>query len=211
MSTPRDIVTLAVGAFESNCYLVCGARACLLIDPGEDLARIEAELARREARVEAVLLTHGHADHVHALSGLLARHPAPVYLHPADAVWAFGEANRIPPWYDTPPARPDDLRPVTAMEPLAFDEMAVHVIETPGHSPGSVCYHVPDWNTLFSGDTLFRGSIGRTDLPGSDPEAMRASLTGLTSLPPATRVYPGHGAPTTIAEERRTNLFLRDL
>ena len=211
MSEPLAIVTLSVGAFESNCYLICDAGTCVLIDPGADLARIEAELERRGAQPEAIWLTHGHADHVHALAGLLARRPVPVVLHAADATWAFGEANRIPPWYDTPPPRPADLRLAAAGSAPPGLGGEARVIETPGHSPGSVCYHFPERGWLFSGDTLFHGSVGRTDLPGSDPTAMSASLATLAALPPDTRVFPGHGPPTTIDEERRTNAFLREL
>lgn len=208
MNPEPKILTLTVGAFESNCYVLSGPDGLLLIDPGSDTERILDVLAAADRPLDAVLLTHGHADHVHGLPAILDRHPVPVFLHPADAAWAFGEANCIPPWYTEPPPRPADLRDPRTPAPLVIGGWCFDVIESPGHTPGGVCYHGLESRVLFSGDTLFRGSIGRTDLPGADPQAMVQSLRRLTELSRDTRIYPGHGPSTTIGEEIRTNPWL---
>ncbi len=205
-----NLQSLTVGPFEAECYLVT-ADIVLVIDPGGDATVIEQVLQNAHAPVGAYLLTHGHVDHLSALLALLTRHPAPVYLHAADAVWAFTAANQLPPFYPPPPARPANLVPVHDGQVLHLGEFTVTVIATPGHSPGSVCYHFPDDATLFSGDTLFDGSVGRTDLPGGDGRQLQASLRRLAALPPATAIHPGHGPTTTLAEQIRINPFLKAL
>ncbi len=204
------ILPVVVGPFEVNCYIVEGIpRNFLVIDPGADEERIEA-LLPPDARVAAYLLTHGHADHVGALASLHARHPAPILMHPADLEWCFSPSNQIPPFY-SPPQHP-------AAEFISVDDgtlydyagLSINVISTPGHSPGSVCYHIPSDSVVFCGDTLFAGSVGRTDIPRGDPRMLRRSLHGLVSkLAPATRVYPGHGPSTSMAAELARNVFLK--
>ncbi len=205
--TPHPVV---VGPFEVNCYVVPGAPgAAVVIDPGADAERILATLASHGLRTAAILLTHGHCDHVGAVHAILAAHPVPVHMHPDDAAWSFSPHNQLPPFYGPPGPPPADLRPARDGDRIEAAGLAFEVVATPGHSPGGVCFRAADGDLLFSGDTLFRGSVGRTDLPGGDGRVLAASLRRLRALPPETRVFPGHGPSTTIADEIRTNPFLR--
>lgn len=206
------IHTLEVGAFMANCHLVWeDPAAVLVVDPGAEAARIAEALRVRQLRPAAVLLTHGHADHISALPGLLAEWPCPVYLSPLDAAWCFTDANEFPP-YDPPRKAPDSLRPADEASALEAGGLSVETLPTPGHSPGSVCYRMrsaadPE-GALFTGDTLFAGSIGRTDFEGGDMRAMGASLRRLAGLPETLAVHPGHGPATTIGREKAYNPFL---
>ncbi len=201
---------IPTGPFQANCWVLSTpARRALVVDPGGDAAAILALLDRRRLTVAGFLLTHGHVDHLGALAEVADRHPAPIGMHAADLAWAFGPANQVPSFYPAP------RRPRAACQPLsdglcvASDGLRYTVIATPGHSPGSVCFHCPADGCLVTGDTLFQGTVGRTDLPGGDGRALADSLRRLAALPPATRVYPGHGPATTLAEECRRNQFLK--
>ena len=200
---------IVVGTFEVNCTLLYREPDRVWVcDPGGSAEAIAAYLRAQDLRVAGYLLTHGHIDHIGALFDLLEPHPAPVHLHPADAVWAFTAANAIPPYptFTTPPAT---LQTDLTAEFAGLSEgPRLQVIETPGHTPGSVCLWFPDDQVLLSGDTLFADSVGRTDLPGGDGRRLTQSLEALRGLPPELRVIPGHGPETTIARECRVNPFL---
>ncbi len=205
-----SVAPVVVGPFEVNCLVVSGAPGlAAVIDPGADAELILARLASLGLRMEAVLLTHGHCDHVGGLHALLAAQAVPVYMHPADAAWAFSEANQLPPYYGPPGPAPADLRPVRDGDVIEAAGLKFTVIATPGHTPGGICLHEAAESALLSGDTLFRGSVGRTDLPGGDGRTLARSLQRLAGLPGATCVHPGHGPATTIADELRSNPFLR--
>lgn len=205
-----NIQTIPVGAFEVNCYLVhLSADEALLIDPGADAEILLDEIRRQRKRVVAYLLTHGHADHVSALSDLAHQHPAPVYIHKADAAWAFTPRNQLPPYYDAPVKPNVPFHFVSEAGVYSNLASPFRVIETPGHTPGGVCYYFAEDGVLFSGDTLFRGSVGRTDLPGASARSLSDSLRKLAALPDLTKVFPGHGPSTTIAEEKSQKIFFR--
>lgn len=210
------IARLVTGAFAENCYVALDeAGSAAVVDPGADAPSVLAALRAAGATLRAVLLTHGHLDHLSALPALLAAAPgAPVRLAAADAAWCFTRANDIPP-YEPVLAPPASLAPVADGEEIAVGALRLRVLATPGHSPGGVCFFAeadgPRPPVLFSGDTLFRASIGRTDFPGSSWDDMKVSLLRLAALPPETRVLPGHGEPTTIAAERELNPFLAPL
>lgn len=207
------LLTLETGAYQANCYVCdCGDGVAVIIDPGDDAGRIRAALLEAKVTPEAILLTHGHLDHISALPELLAVWPVPVYLAAGDARFAFTAQNEIP-CYQPVGMVPEKLKDLTDGQTLTFGSATVTVLATPGHSPGSVCFQVKDGETdvLFSGDTLFAGSIGRTDFPGGDNAAMGKSLRRLAALPPALPVYPGHGPATSIGRECRVNPFLQVL
>lgn len=199
-----------MGPFESNCHLVrpAGADRVWVVDPGDDANRIVAALRDRNWQVEHYLLTHGHMDHVCALADVHAVFPAPVAMHPIDAEWAFTDRNTMPPFYMTPPRAVPILRLLSDGQRWSELGCEYEVLHTPGHSRGSVSFHFPDQGLLFSGDVLFRDSVGRTDLPGGDTPTLFRSLKRLLELPDETRVFPGHGPATTIGRERIHNPFL---
>ncbi len=205
-----QITPIFVGAFQVNCYIITtGTGQALVVDPGDDAGQIAVSLREQNLSVAAYLITHGHMDHVGGLGEITRLFPAPVAMHPADAAWAFTPANQALPYYETPgqPAAID--RKLADGQRYNDGEVAYEVIATPGHTPGGVCFYFKNEKALFSGDTLFSGSIGRTDFPGSDESLMEQSLRRLTGLPDDTFVYPGHGPRTTIGHEKKNNPFLR--
>lgn len=206
-----NIDAIATGAFEEICYLVwdTGNKA-VVFDPGHDAERIIQTLEKHRLEVAAYVCTHGHADHINALAELHARHPAPVAMHSADEAWAFGAMNCIEPHYPVP-KRPEiaTFQPLEKSSDWNFADLHFQCMETPGHTPGSCCLLFPASGILIAGDTLFKGSCGRTDLPGGSARQLRESLDKLKQLPDGTRVYPGHGPDTTIDLERRTNFFMK--
>ncbi len=204
------VLTLTVGLFASNCYILhaAPAREALVIDPGDEAERIAATLREHRLKPVLYLLTHGHMDHVSGVAELAAGMPAPVAMHPLDARWAFTGVNAAPPYYDTPRAPPAIERTLAEGQEWADAGFHYRVIETPGHSPGSVSFYFPEAGLLFPGDALFAGAVGRTDLPGGHAPTLWNSLQKLVSLPGETKVYPGHGPATSLNRERKTNPYL---
>jgi glyoxylase-like metal-dependent hydrolase (beta-lactamase superfamily II) len=200
---------LVVGAFEVNCVVLwADPSQAWVVDPGADAAAILDFLDSRKLQVGQIVLTHGHIDHISALDALLARFPAPVCLHAADAQWAFTPFNRLPPYLHVP-ARPDKLQTdLGEGSALCSGKLVARIVHTPGHTPGGCCLWFEEDGLLISGDTLFADSVGRTDLPGGDWPEMRASLAKLRGLPDALIVIPGHGPTTTLGAEKRGNPYL---
>ncbi len=201
---------LNVGPLAANCYLVAGSdNQAVLIDPGAAPESLLRYVKGTGVRLRAYLLTHSHLDHLSALDELAAALPADVAMHPEEDDWAFCEKNAWLPAYPR-------TAPVTVNRPLAhlqrhtYGELSFTVIHTPGHSPGSVCFWFPASGIVFSGDTLFAGSVGRTDLHRSSQFALVRSLGVFLMMPPDTVLYAGHGLPSTLAVEHATNPFLRD-
>jgi len=201
--------SLAVGALEANCVVLWDeVRNAVVVDPGADADKIIRFLADRQLSLTAVWLTHGHFDHASALTPLGKAHPTPVYLHEEEVDRTFSSRNRFPPLYWTAPTKPVSLSPLHDGDVLHVGSETVKVLHTPGHSAGSVCYYHEASSLLLSGDTLFRGGVGRTDFPSGDADALRLSLSRLMSFPADTRIVSGHGAETTIGTEKLSNPFL---
>ena len=211
-----SIESLAVAPFHKNGFLVtCDAtRDAILIDPGDEIDGLLAIAQASEVTVRLILLTHGHVDHVAGVARAKRATGAPVGVH-RDDLFLYEAAIQHGLFFglrvEQPPPLDLFLSPGT---PLAFGRCSVEVHHTPGHSPGGVCLHVrgaeADETHLFVGDTLFAGSIGRTDLPGGDYETLMQSIrTVLLGFDDAAIVHPGHGPETTIGRERTTNPFLR--
>ena len=200
-----SIQILPVGTYAANCIVVWNDQECVIVDPGQDAADILAFIRERALSPRALLLTHGHFDHIGGIPGLLAAYPGiPVYVHPSDAPMFGHPMNQCPPDYPGIP-RPANLLDIHDAA-NAFPGLVFQVLDTPGHTPGSVCLKFGE--LLLSGDTLFAGSCGRTDFPGGSMAAMRRSLAELAQLPPETKVVPGHGGTTTIGHEVATNPFM---
>ena len=200
---------IETGAFAANCFFVWADPArTLVVDPGADAEGLDAALARAGLTPCAYLLTHGHIDHISAVAELATRHPAPVLLHGDDAGWAFTALNDFPPYVPilAPPAGLDADLPEGRV--IEAGPLRARVVHTPGHTPGCVCFAFDAEKTLVSGDTLFQGSIGRTDLPGGSSKRIRESLAKLMGLDDGYGVLPGHGPATRIGDERRANPFI---
>lgn len=194
------IQQLTVGSIGTNCYLLLDDEtgAAAVVDPGGSADDIASAVSRAGAKVEMILLTHGHFDHTGAVEKLRALWPGvPVYLHAADRAM-LGDPI-MPPLKETADYGEGDV--------LSLGSLKIQVLHTPGHTPGGVCLLVGD--TLFSGDTLFAGSMGRTDFEGGDEAALFASLKRLGELPGDLQVLPGHMGASTLERERRTNPYLR--
>lgn len=203
---------IAVGALDTNCWIVSDDEGgpAIVIDPGDDVARIESTLAGRS--VSAIVLTHGHFDHIGAVEPLLASHPATLAIHEADAdriTTAAGSGGAMF-GFDSHIAPPADLT-LADGDAVTAGGVTLEVLHTPGHTPGCICLLATDASGiphLFSGDTLFAGSVGRTDFPGGDARVLARSIAEkLAPLHPDTVVHPGHGPDTTIAREARLNPF----
>ena len=186
---------LALGAYQTNCYLVWGENSstCVVIDPGYEPKKIAAFLAEKGLKLEAILLTHGHFDHVGGVKELAEA--CKVYVHELE--------------HTMPPALTAGKLYATDSYPENFEiaGMRFTTLHTPGHTPGSVCLLVED--AMFSGDTLFAGSCGRTDLPGGNWATIQDSLRRLAAIPGDYRVFPGHAEATTLSQERLYNPYLR--
>jgi hydroxyacylglutathione hydrolase len=203
-----------VGPVQENCWIARrdGSDRALVIDPGEEAERILATVEEMGVTVEAILLTHTHFDHVGAVAPVARATGAPVYC-PELEVPVLADIMRYVPWAGFGPYESyaaDET--VKGGERLTLAGLDIDVYFVPGHSPGHVAYSIADERALFSGDVLFRGSIGRTDLPGGDHATLLRSIaTLLETLPDETDVLPGHMEPTTLGQERATNPFLHEL
>ena len=198
-------LTIQVGGFEVNCSILSENGRAWIVDPGQEPERIIDLLAKKGLEPAAILLTHAHFDHISGIPGLLKKFPdLPVSVHEKDMPMFGHPLNQLPPEYPSF-AKPHNLKTLDKLEGLE----GLEIIETPGHTPGGVCYYFPKDKLLLSGDTLFAGSVGRTDLPGGDMATLMDSLRKLTALPDDTLVIPGHGMHTRIALEKSGNPFLQ--
>ena len=208
MSVGPHVERITVGLLEENCWLVGDATAgrCVLIDPGDEPARLLAAVEASGLRLEAVWLTHAHFDHVGGIAGIRRAHEIPVHLHPADATLYAVAAKSAQRWgleIEQPPAFDRTLAEGDVMRVGAWSFDVRHV---PGHAPGHVAF--VGHGLAFGGDCLFAGSIGRTDIPFADSAQLMRSLERFAAMPAGTIVHPGHGPSTTIERELAVNPFL---
>jgi hydroxyacylglutathione hydrolase len=209
-----DVRTFTVGPVQENCHIVRrdGAAEAIVIDPGEEAARLLEAIDTLEVDVAAILLTHTHFDHVGAVAPLARATGAEVWC-PELEVEVLADIMSYVPWPGFGPFESYAADHIVAGgERLELAGMEIDVLFTPGHSPGHVTYSIPAERAVFSGDVLFAGSVGRTDLPGGDAATLMRTLGMLVeALPGETVVYPGHMGNTTIGRERATNPFLAQL
>lgn len=207
-------VILPVGLLQCNCSIFGDeqSREAVVIDPGDEIEKITAELDRHQLRVKAIVITHAHIDHVAGAHKLRVLTGAPVYMNERD-MELLDALDMQAQWLgvDTPAKTEIDVA-ADAGTVLHLGPADFHVLFTPGHTQGSLSLWIPHENKLVAGDTLFRESIGRTDLPGGDSRQILASIkTQLLNLPEDATVIPGHGPNTTIGREKERNPFLRGL
>ena len=190
---------LTLGLYQTNTYIIHNetSRTCCVIDPGYEAYDILDKVYELGLTVEAILLTHGHFDHVGAVRDIVAETGCSVYLHTADLA--------MPPMFTGGPLHHTDS--YTDGDILHLAGLTISVLHTPGHTPGCVCLLCE--NAIFSGDTLFAQGCGRTDLPGGDWNTIVASLNRLAKIEGNFWVYPGHGESTTLAQEKRYNPYMR--
>ena len=209
-----DVRTFTVGPVAENCYVARreGADRGLIVDPGEEAERILGAVEELGIGVDAILLTHTHFDHIGAVAPVARATGAPVYC-PELEVPVLADINSYVPWPEFGPYESHEAdETVAGGEHLELAGLGIDVLFTPGHSPGHVTYAIPDEQALFSGDVLFRGSVGRVDLPGGDWPTLLESLRRLVDgYPEQTTVYPGHLGITTLGAERASNPFLAEL
>jgi glyoxylase-like metal-dependent hydrolase (beta-lactamase superfamily II) len=205
------IESIVVGPLQSNCYIVYDEKGgeAIVIDPGDEAGKIIGLIEQRELKVKYIVCTHGHFDHVGAVSALKKKTGAPVVLNREDLeIWSLaGEQAAFWGYEIDQPAAPDMF--VIEGDELSAGDFSLRVLHTPGHSQGGICLHGE--GILFTGDTVFAGSVGRTDFPGGSLAELRQSFREIISFPPETKILPGHGPSSTVGEEKETNFFVSEL
>lgn len=205
---------LPVGQLGCNCSILGDpdTAEAIVIDPGDDISEIEAILSKHGLFVKAILITHAHIDHIGGAAKLKASTGAPVYMNESDSeLYAHIDVQAGWLGMETPERTDIDVA-MRDGDKVQLGLLDMHILHTPGHTQGSSCVWIPAEKTLIAGDTLFRDSIGRTDLPGGDGRQILRSIQGqLLTLPEDTLVIPGHGDATTIGREKKRNPFLRGL
>ena len=203
---------LPVGPLQCNCSIIGdeGTREAMVIDPGDDIKNILALIARHRLQVKQIVITHAHIDHVGGAMKLRAATGAPILLNQNDYA-LLKMLDMQAAWVGMPvPGKVEIDRSITAGETVAAGSHTAQILHTPGHTEGSICLYFIAEKKLIAGDTLFAGSIGRTDLPGGSMQKIMRSLHDtVLALPDETVVVPGHGPLTTIADERESNPFLK--
>jgi hydroxyacylglutathione hydrolase len=209
-----DVRMFTVGPVAENTYIVGreGSDRALIVDPGDEPDKLIAAIEALGVQLDGILLTHTHFDHVGAVAPVARSTGAEVWV-PALEAFVLADIMSFVPWPGFGPFESYDAEhTLEGGERLELAGLEIDVLFTPGHSPGHVTFSIPDEQAIFSGDVLFKQSIGRTDLPGGDHGTLLHSIRGLVeSLPGETAVYPGHMGSTTLAAERATNPFLAEL
>jgi len=209
-----DVRMFTVGMIQENCFLLRrdGSDRALIVDPGEEAPKLLTAIEQLGVKLEGILLTHCHFDHVGAVAPVAKATGAEVWV-PEVEEKVLADIDSYVPWPEFGPFESWDAEhTVSGGERLELADLEIDVVFTPGHSPGHVSYSIPDEQVVFSGDVLFQSSVGRTDLPGGDwPTLLESIRTLLDTLPDETTVYPGHMGITTLGTERAGNPFLAEL
>jgi len=206
-----NIQKIVVGQLDVNCYIISdeSTSEALIIDPGDESERIIELIDAARLKPKHILFTHAHYDHVCAAKELSDRYKADFLMHEKEMATYRMTRQLCVSWGFSPEDFPEPERTLSDGDTLSVGTLSFKVLHTPGHTPGSICLHGE--NMLFSGDTLFRGSVGRTDLNGGDARLLSRSLERLRLLSPETKVMCGHDGETSIAEEMRYNPFLKEI
>lgn len=206
MEKTLDVVTLPVGSLQTNCYLAYDILTfkCLIIDPGDDADYIIGFIAKLKLKPQAIIATHGHFDHILAVTELKFAYHIPFFIHINDRFLVKdmqSSAKYFLKVKTDPPPEIDEF--LTNQQEIKFGRQSLKIIETPGHTPGSVCLYNKQHNILFTGDLLFaEGGVGRTDFSYSNKSQLNNSITKILKLPIHTNLFPGHGKQTDIKKER---------
>lgn len=211
-----QITSFALGPFQTNCYIVhrrgaTAGDACWIIDASFEPGAMIEHVKRAGLRVEALIFTHAHIDHIAGAFDVVRElRPGAIMIHEAESAWLGDPGLNLSEAFGLPTTAPDATRVLHEGKTLTLDGAAWRVLHTPGHSPGGITLVNDETHQAISGDTLFAGSIGRTDFPGCSFEMLAESIrTKLYALPDETRIYPGHGPATTIGREKRSNQYVR--
>ena len=202
---------MPLGDYQANCYILSLGERALIVDPGDEAGKIITYLATKKLKPEAILLTHGHFDHIGALEEVQAKYMIPIYAHIAEMEYFTNPDYNLSWKAGRTPIKFQDLSAFNFIEKdgiINLIDQQIEVFHVPGHSSGSIAFYFKTEKIVISGDALFKGSIGRTDLINGNHEQLIQSITTkLFTLPDATVVYSGHGFATTIADEKQTNPF----
>ena len=207
------IYPMPVGDYQANCYILSNEERAMIVDPGDEVQKIITYIATKGLKPEAIFLTHGHFDHIGALKEVQAKYGIPIYAHKDEKEYFTNPNCNLSYKAGRPPIEFHDLSAfkfIEKDEPIDILEHKIEVLHVPGHSLGSIAFYFKDDEVVLSGDALFKGSIGRTDLiHGNHAQLIKSIKTKLFTLPDSTVVYPGHGMATTIYDEKRSNPFFR--
>lgn len=203
-----EIKNLPVGMAQSNCYILSNGTKALIVDPGDQADLIKNTITQLNVEPVAILLTHTHYDHIGAVEAMREEYAIPLYVSSKEKEWLADPNKNLSGLVGNPIRVNEAENYFHPKERLQISDFSFTVVATPGHSPGSVSFIFEEEEAVISGDALFAGSIGRTDLPGSDPSALIPGVRAeLFTLPEHFSVYPGHGEQTTIGREKATNPF----
>ena len=212
MGVAMRVFNYVLGMIETNCYLIVNelSNQVIIVDPAEQAVRIQEKITEKQLDPVAILLTHGHFDHIMAATDLAREYDIPIYASEAEVELLQSPKLNLSVTVNHNYALTPDVE-IKDNDSLELANMKIKVLHTPGHTAGGVCYYFPESEVLFSGDTLFSESVGRTDLPTGNSEVLLESIrTKLIVLSDDVKVYPGHGPSTTIAHEKTHNPYLYD-
>jgi hydroxyacylglutathione hydrolase len=205
------IENVVVGPLQVNCYIVYDEESldAMVIDPGDDAGKIISFIEDKKLSVSRIVCTHAHFDHIGAVRELKDKTVAPVLLNKADADIFMRADRQASLWGFQLEQQPEPDIYLSDGDVIAIGNMRFKVLHTPGHSPGGICLYGE--GVIFTGDTIFAGSVGRTDFPGGSMAELKSSFSLILSLPPGTRIFPGHGPLTTVKKEKEFNFFVHEL